>query len=155
MKYLATDLIDDRFEGYDQILIDSDLNNRERYCAADRNIEYSNDILADFHIDFVQHYERIRQHSNHIQLENIKHENEGYYECIVRLHNGLVGVRVFFLSGRSFSFMCRISSLSSRWWTTANKKSRNTYLFGNEGFDYFTLSDFLRNTCVVYIHQSR
>ena len=104
LEYLATDLIDGRFEGYDQILIDSDFNQQERYCGPDQNIEYSKEILADFHVDFVQHYERIRQHSNHIQLKNIKHENEGYYECLVRLHNGLVGVRVFFLSGKS-SFM--------------------------------------------------
>jgi hypothetical protein len=103
-NFLATELIDYRFEGYDQILIDSDINNIERHCGPDENIEYTKDQVADFYIDFIQHYERVRQHSNYIQLQNIKHENEGYYECIVRLHNGLVGVRVFFLSGKLFSF---------------------------------------------------
>ena len=107
---LATELIDHRFEGYDQILIDSNINKTERHCGPDENIEYAKDDLADFHIDFVQHYERIRQHSNHIQLRNIKHENEGYYECIVRLRNGLVGVRVFFLSGKISIFL--IESIS-------------------------------------------
>ncbi len=103
-------MIDYRFEGYDQILIDSDINKTERHCGPDENIEYAKDDLADFHIDYVQHYERIRQHSNRIQLRNIKHENEGYYECIVRLHNGLVGVRVFFLSGKNSIFL--IESIS-------------------------------------------
>ena len=95
---LATELIDHRFEGYEQGLIDSEINSTERHCGPDKHIEYEINDVADFHIDFVQHYERIRQHSNHIEVKNIKHENEGYYECIVRLHNGLVGVRVFFLS---------------------------------------------------------
>jgi hypothetical protein len=103
-------LIDYRFEGYDQILIDNDINNSERHCGFDKNIDYIKDDIADFHIDFVQHYERIRQHSNHIQFQNIKHENEGDYECIVRLHNGLVGVRVFFLSGKFIYFETLIFS---------------------------------------------
>ncbi len=115
-------MIDYRFEGYDQRLIDSDINNTERHCGPDENIEYAKNDVADFHIDFVQHYERIRRHSNHIQLQNIKHENEGYYECIVRLHNGLVGVRVFFLSGRCVFFCIsnRTRIFPSRWWTTSN-----------------------------------
>ena len=56
--------------------------------------------VADFHIEFEQHYERIRQNTAHIEISDVGHENEGYYECIVQLHNGLVGVRVFFLSGK-------------------------------------------------------
>ncbi|CAF4505798.1 unnamed protein product [Rotaria sp. Silwood2] len=93
-----TELIDYRFEGYDQTVIDTDIDHTEKNCGPDENIAYTKEDIADFHIDFVQHYERIRQHSNHIQFQNVKHENEGYYECVVRLHNGLVGVRVFFLS---------------------------------------------------------
>ena len=72
-----------------------------RHCGPDGNIEYHSADIADFHIDFIQHYERVRLHSDHIHLPNVKHEHEGYYECIVRLTNGLVGVRVFFLSGMS------------------------------------------------------
>jgi hypothetical protein len=102
LDFLATELIDYRFEGFDQALVDTDMNYEERHCGPDENIAYTNEDVADFHIDFVQHYERIRQHSNHIELQNVKHENEGYYECIVRLNNGLVGVRVFFLSGKFF-----------------------------------------------------
>jgi hypothetical protein len=119
--FKATELIDYRYEGYDQILIDSNINNTERYCGPDENIEYINEDIADFHIDFIQHYERIRQHSNHIQLKNVKHDDEGYYECIVRLHNGLVGVRVFFLSGKLFNFKTNrfffIEIFISWWWT--------------------------------------
>lgn len=100
---LATELIDDRFEGYEQVMIDSEVNNVGRHCGADANIEYRKEEVADFHIDFVQHYERVRLHSHHIQFQRIQHENEGYYECIVRLFNGLVGVRVFFLSGNLLS----------------------------------------------------
>lgn len=101
---LATELIDYRFEGYDQALIDTNLNNVERHCGTDENIEYRKEDIVDFYIDFVQHYEHVRLHWNHIQLQNIKHENEGYYECIIRLTNGLVGVRVFFLSGKNINF---------------------------------------------------
>ena len=101
---LATELIDYRFEGYHSTLIDMNINQTERHCGPDENIAYEQEDVADFHIDFVQHYERIRQHSNYIQLQNVKHENEGYYECVVRLYNGLVGVRVLFLSGKSIRF---------------------------------------------------
>lgn len=96
---LATELIDYGFEGYEKILIDADMNSTERHCGPDEHTSYAPDDVSDFHIDFVQHYEHVRLHSKHIELRNIKHENEGHYECIVRLRNGLVGVRVFFLSG--------------------------------------------------------
>ncbi|CAF1248723.1 unnamed protein product [Rotaria magnacalcarata] len=93
-----SELIDSHFEGYEQTLIDTDINYTNRQCGPDVNINYTKEDIADFHIDFVQHYERVRQHSNLIKFQHVKHENEGYYECIVRLHNGLVGVQVFFLS---------------------------------------------------------
>jgi len=104
--FIATDLIDERFEGFEQILIDTEINKPDRHCGPDKNIDFNRTDIADFHIDFIQHYERVRHHTNHIQISKIHHENEGYFECIVRLHNGLVGVRVFFLSGK-----CRFQSM--------------------------------------------
>ena len=96
---LATDLIDSRFEGNEQILSGADVNYTERLCGPDEHVQYAEGDVADFHINYVQHFERVRQHSNYIQLNAVQHEHEGYYECTVRLNDGRVGVRVFFLSG--------------------------------------------------------
>ncbi|CAF3726353.1 unnamed protein product [Rotaria sordida] len=153
-----TELIDYRFEGYDQTLIDIDINHTDRYCGPDENIDYIKEDIVDFHIDFVQHYERIRQHSNHIEFQNVKHENEGYYECIVRLHNGLVGVRVYFLSvgggprqisnrekhiyseiNDTITLLCPIFSALSAWFTFLIPNNSAQDISSLTGYDYLRI----------------
>ncbi|CAF0803724.1 unnamed protein product [Rotaria sordida] len=74
---LDTELVDCRFKGYDKTLIDTSISHTERHCGSNENIAYTKEDIADFHFDF-----------------NIKHENEGYYEYVVRLYNALVDVRL-------------------------------------------------------------
>ncbi|CAF0922556.1 unnamed protein product [Adineta steineri] len=155
-----TELIDYRFEGYDQVFIDTHINNTERYCGPDENIEYIKEDIADFHIDFVQHFEHIRQHSNYIQFQNIKHENEGYYECIVRLNNGLVGVRVYFLSvggnpreisnrelhiyseiTDTITLLCPIFSALPAWYTFIIPKDSSQGVSSLTGYDYLRIKN--------------
>ncbi|UJR36059.1 hypothetical protein I4U23_028795 [Adineta vaga] len=156
------ELIDYRFEGYDQTLIDTDIINVDRNCGPDENISYVKEDVIDFYIDFVQHYEHVRLHSNHIRIQNIKHENEGYYECTVRLRNGLIGVRVFFLSvggnpreitnrerqiyaeiNDSITILCPIFSAMPAWFTFILPKDSRQDVSMLTGHDYLRIKQVL------------
>ncbi|CAF1245389.1 unnamed protein product, partial [Didymodactylos carnosus] len=96
INHEATELINLEFEGYGQTLTGYNFNGP--LCGPDRTIQYKKADIESFHIQFVQHYERIVQKTRRLQIHDVGHENEGHYECVVRLKNDLIGIRVFFLT---------------------------------------------------------